>query len=204
MMSRANLIRLGLLVLAAIAGGYLWYLGSERAQFAQVGETTGEVAIGGPFSLVDQDGMRRTERDFQGKPMLVFFGFTHCPDVCPTTLSIISATLERLGPDADRLTPIFITVDPRRDRPEQLKGYLASFDPRFVGLTGTEQEVAAVTSAYKVYARPQNADPDAMFDHSSIIYLMDANNRYLAHYTLETKPEEMAASIKTKLDEAQR
>ena len=202
MTKNALLIRVALLVVAAIAGGYLWVLGNERAQIAQVGETTGEVAIGGPFSLIDQNGVRRTEKDFQDKPILVFFGYTYCPDVCPTTLSIISAALERMGADADRVTPIMITVDPKRDTPEILKGYLQSFDPRFVGLTGSEEEIAAATSAYKVYSRPQGPEPDAMFDHSSIIYLMDRNGRYLAHYTLETKPEDLAKGIKEKLDEA--
>jgi protein SCO1/2 len=199
MMTRGTAIRIGLLLIAALAGTYLWILGNQRAQVAQVIETTGEVAIGGPFSLVDQDGMRRTEKDFAGKAMLVFFGFTYCPDVCPTTLSIISAALERMGPDAERLTPILITVDPRRDTPEQLKTYLKSFDPRFVGLTGTEEEIAAVAKAYKVYYQARGPEPEAMFDHSSIIYLMDGAGRYLAHYTLETPPDEMARNIKAKL-----
>jgi protein SCO1/2 len=199
MMKRGMWIRVALLAVAALAGGYLWMLGNQRAQFAQQGQSTGEVAIGGPFSLIDQDGVRRTDKDFAGKAMLIFFGFTHCPDVCPTTMSIISAALEQLGEDADRVRPIFVTVDPKRDTPELLKGYLMSFDPRFVGLTGTEEEVAAAARAYKVYYRAQSAEPDAAFDHSSIIYLMDSNGRYLAHYTLETKPDEMAASIKEKL-----
>src|SRR4051812_38880560 len=118
MMRRPQLLLIILLVASATLGGFLWYLGDLKANGPRVAETqTGTPAIGGPFSLIDQNGVRRTEKDFAGKPMLVFFGYTYCPDVCPTTLALMSAVLERLGPDAKRLTPIMITVDPKRDTP---------------------------------------------------------------------------------------
>jgi protein SCO1/2 len=189
-----------LVVLSAALGGFLWYLGDLRAAGPRVVEVqTGTVAIGGPFSLIDQNGMRRTEKDFGGKPILVFFGYTYCPDVCPTTLSLMSAALERLGPDAKRLTPVMITVDPKRDTPATLKAYLASFGPEFVGLTGSDDEIAAAAKAYKVYYRPANTETGEVLDHSSIIYLMDGKGGFLAHYTIETPPDEMARDIKAKL-----
>jgi protein SCO1/2 len=202
-MRRAPLALLGALIVASVAvGGWLWYLGNQRAGETRVEMIeTGPVGIGGAFSLVDQNGMRRTEKDFQDKPKLVFFGFTYCPDVCPTSLALMSAALERLGPDADRITPIMITVDPKRDTPEVLKAYLASFGPRFVGLTGTEEEIAAAARAYKVFYQP-SAAAAGNFDHSSIIYLMDRNNEYVAHYALGTTADDMARSLREKLAQA--
>jgi protein SCO1 len=189
-----------LIVVSAALGGFLWYLGDVRRGAPRVVETqTGTVAIGGPFSLIDQNGMRRTEKDFGGRPILVFFGYTYCPDVCPTTLSLMSAALERLGPDAKRLTPVMITVDPKRDTPETLKVYLASFGPDFVGLTGTEQEIAAAAKAYKVYYQPVNTETGELLNHSSIIYLMDGKGGFLAHYGIQTPPDEMARDIRAKL-----
>jgi protein SCO1/2 len=185
----------------AVAAGLIWHFGDVRSHAGVVSVPTGEtVNLGGPFSLIDQNGMRRTEKDFSGKYMLVFFGYTFCPDVCPTTLSVISAALDKAGPDADKIVPIFISVDPKRDRPEVLKPYLASFGPRFVGLTGSDQDVAAAAKAYRVYyqAHTEGGENYAV-DHSGVIYLMSPSGQFLANYSLETSPEAMAADLKKRL-----
>ncbi|MFO1169551.1 MAG: SCO family protein [Hyphomicrobiaceae bacterium] len=126
-------------------------------------------AVGGPFSLVDQTGARRTEKDFAGRPLLIFFGFTHCPDVCPTTLTSLGRWLEALGPDAHDLAPLFVTVDPERDTPPVLADYLKAFDPRIVGLTGTPDEVAHMLRAYRAFARKTETGD---FEHTAALYVM--------------------------------
>lgn len=150
-------------------------------------------AVGGPFSLLDQTGTRRTERDFAGKPMLLFFGFTHCPDVCPTTLSSVSRWLKSLGPDARWLAPIFVTVDPERDTPALLAAYLEAFDPRIVGLTGTPGEVAQMLRLYHVYARKTETGD---FEHTAALYLMgrDGTLRQLLEY--DGSDEEAVAALR--------
>lgn len=199
-MRRSISLLLVALVLALAAGAYLWRLGDQQIAMPQNVSTAepAETTIGGPFSLVDQDGMRRSEQDFRGRFMLVFFGYIYCPDVCPTTLAVIAATLERLGADADRLTPVMISVDAKRDTPEILKTYLAALGPRFVGLTGTETELAAAAKAYRVYFNPVQNESGTL-DHSSVIYLMDKEGRFVANYSLETPPDDMAKDIRAKL-----
>ena len=143
--------------------------------------TTGKALIGGPFTLTDATGKRVTDKDFAGKPMLVYFGFTNCPDVCPAGLQVIAAALDRLGDKAKSVTPLFITVDPERDTPELLGKYVASFHSGIVGLSGSPEDIAAVTKAYRVYAKKA---PDAErpgeynVDHSSFMYLMNANGEF--------------------------
>lgn len=147
--------------------------------------TTGRAAIGGPFSLTDGSGKAVTEKDFAGKPMLVFFGFTNCPDVCPAGLQVLAAALDRLGDKAQGVTPVFITVDPERDTPELVGKYVKSFHPRIVGLSGTPEQVAGVVKAYRVYARKQPTEgsaADYSMDHSSFFYLMDASGAYVKHF----------------------
>jgi protein SCO1 len=136
------------------------------------------VPIGGPFKLTTQDGKPFTDENLKGKPFAVFFGFTHCPEVCPTTLYDLTQDLAALGKDADNLRVAFVTVDPARDTPELLKTYLASFDPRIVGLTGTEEEIAAVAKAYKVYYRKVPTDSDYTMDHTATIFLMDSRGDF--------------------------
>jgi protein SCO1 len=136
------------------------------------------VPIGGPFKLTTQDGKPFTDENLKGKPFAVFFGFTHCPEVCPTTLYDLTQDLSALGKDADNLRVAFVTVDPARDTPELLKTYLASFDPRIVGLTGTEEEIAAVANAYKVYYRKVPTDSDYTMDHTATIFLMDSRGDF--------------------------
>ncbi|GJE18025.1 SCO family protein [Methylobacterium marchantiae] len=157
----------------------------------------GQVAtssVGGPFTLTNQDGKRVTERDYAGAAHLVFFGFTHCPDICPTTLQQIGDVLQALGPKGRDMKALFIAVDPERDTPEALKTYLASFDPRIVGLTGTPEEVAAAVKAYRAYVRkvPTKGD-DYTMEHTSLVYIMDAKNRFVSALNL-TKPADQTAA----------
>ena len=137
-----------------------------------------KVPIGGPFRLTSHEGKAFTDEDLKGKPFAVFFGFTHCPEVCPTTLYDLTQDLEALGKDADKMRVAFITVDPAQDTPELIKTYLASFDPRIVGLTGTEEEIAAVAKAYKVYYRKVPTESGYTMDHTATILLMDSRGEF--------------------------
>jgi protein SCO1/2 len=141
-------------------------------------QTGSKVPIGGPFRLTSHEGKAFTDEDLKGKPFLVFFGFTHCPEVCPTTLHDLSQDLEALGKDADKLRVAFISVDPAQDTPELMKTYLSSFDPRIVGLTGTEEEIAAVAKAYKIYYRKVPTDSGYTMDHTASIFLMDGKGEF--------------------------
>jgi protein SCO1/2 len=154
-------------------------------------------AIGGPFRLIDQDGRTVTDEDLKGRPFLVFFGFTHCPDICPTTLFEVSEVLRALGPDADRVRALFITVDPERDTPKAIKDYLSSFDPHLTGLTGDPDAVAAVAKAYRVYFKKVPlADGGYTMDHTAITYLMDKNGRFVAPFSLRRPTEAAAADLR--------
>jgi len=154
-------------------------------------------AIGGPFSLIDQDGRIVTDQDMKGHPFLVFFGFTHCPDVCPTTLFEVSEIFRALGPDADRVRGLFITVDPERDTAKSLKDYLSSFDPHLSGLTGDAAAVAAVAKAYRVYFKKVPL-PDGGYtmDHTAIVYLMNKEGHFVAPFSLKRKTEAAAADLR--------
>ena len=148
-------------------------------------------AIGGPFRLTDQNGKTITDQDLKGHPFLVFFGFTHCPEVCPTALFDISEILGRLGPDAEKVNALFITVDPERDTPEKLKEYLSSFNPRLIGVGGDADALAAVAKAYRVYYKKVPLkDGDYTMDHTAIVYLMDKNGQFVAPFSLKRRPEE--------------
>lgn len=154
-------------------------------------------AIGGPFSLVDQTGKPVTEADLKGKPSLMFFGFTHCPDICPTALFDMTQVYKALGRDGDKVQAYFVSVDPERDTPEVLKSYVENFSPDLVGLTGTPEQVAAVAKVYRVYyAKSGKTDtPDYLVDHSSIIYLMDPQGRFVKHFTYTTDAAALASSL---------
>ncbi len=154
-------------------------------------------AIGGPFKLVDQNGQTLTDADLKGHPFLVFFGFTHCPDVCPTTLFDVSEVLRSLGPDADRTRALFITVDPERDTPPVMKDYLSSFDPHLSGLTGDPAAIAAVAKAYRVYYKKVSLDQGGYtMDHTAIVYLMDKDGRFVAPFSLKRTTEAAAADLR--------
>jgi protein SCO1/2 len=154
-------------------------------------------AIGGPFQLLDQDAKPVSEQDFKGKPLLVFFGFVHCPDICPTTLFEMSEVLRKLGPDAGRVNALFITVDPERDTPAVLKDYLSSFEPQIRGLTGDPAAIAAVEKTYRVYARKVPLDGgDYTMDHSAVMYLMNKEGKFVAPFNLKRPPEAAAADLR--------
>ena len=154
-------------------------------------------AVGGPFNLVDQNGKSITDQDMKGKPFLVFFGFTHCPDVCPTTLFDVSEVFRALGADAKGVRALFVTVDPERDTPAVLKDYLSSFDPRIVGVTGDEASIAAAEKAYRVYAKKVPTDGGSYtMDHTAIVYLMNKDGRFVTPFNTKRRPEEAAADLK--------
>jgi len=162
----------------------------------------GAPQIGGPFSLKDPQGRTITDQDFKGRWMWVYFGYTYCPDICPTGLQAMGETLQRLGPLGDKLQPIFITVDPKRDTPESLKQYHTLFHPRFVMLTGSEDAVQHAIKGYRVYAQAVKPEEttDYVVDHSSFIYLMDPEGRYVTHVSHGTPVEDMVARLKPHLE----
>ena len=178
------------LVLLAVAGGTM--LAGRRAG-------PGPSSIGGPFALVDQNGKAVTEADYRGRPTIVFFGYTHCPDVCPTTLSDMTQMLDALGKDT-AVTALFVTVDPERDTPAVLKDYLSSFDSRIVGLTGSPQAVAAAEKAYRVYAKkvPAKGD-DYSMDHTAVVYVMDKEGRFVNALNLGQAPAAAAEEFRRDL-----
>ncbi len=154
-------------------------------------------AVGGPFRLTDSNAKPISDQDLKGRPFLVFFGFTHCPEICPTTLFEVSEILRKLGPDADNVRALFVTVDPERDTAPVLKDYLSSFDPHLIGVTGDAAAVAAMVKAYRVYAKkvPLTGGGYTM-DHTALVYLMDKNGRFVAPFNVKRKPDEAAADLR--------
>ncbi|MDP6708864.1 MAG: SCO family protein [Alphaproteobacteria bacterium] len=161
-------------------------------------ESIGQVAIGGPFSLVDHSGRRVSEADFKGRHMLLYFGYTFCPDVCPTELQAMSEALDALGPDAAGVQPVFISIDPERDTPAVLAEYRQHFHDKFRMLTGTLEEIRAAAKTFRVYFTKVDDDgsDDYLMDHSSVVYLLDGEGRYVAHFGPNTASEEMARRIR--------
>lgn len=162
-------------------------------------KTSGKALIGGPFSLVDQNGRRVSEKTYKGKFMLIYFGYTFCPDVCPTELQVMSSALDLLGTPAKRIQPIFISIDPERDTVAVLADYMTNFHDSFVGLTGTPQEIKAAAKAYRVYyskVKEDGSPEDYLMDHSSIIYLMNERGEFVKHFSFGVSPDELAAGIK--------
>lgn len=159
-------------------------------------QSFGEPAIGGPFQLVDEHGAPFTDHNLKGRPSLVFFGFTHCPEVCPTTLAHMSAWLKALGPDADKLNVVFVSVDPDRDTAPKMASYLSAFDPRIHGLTGTPAQTDKIASEYHVYHRkvPLKGG-DYTVDHSAAIYELDKDGKFAGVLTYEEPDKEALASI---------
>jgi protein SCO1 len=154
-------------------------------------------AVGGPFHLEDQNGKPVSDADMKGRPFLVFFGFTHCPDVCPTTLFDVSQVLGKLGKDADRTGALFITVDPERDTPAALKDYLSNFDPHLRALTGDQPAVDAAIKAYRVYAKKVPLEGgNYTMDHTAVVYLMDKDGRFVAPFNLKRTPEAAAEDLR--------
>jgi protein SCO1 len=188
---RKNARRTGIIFFSAAAGlllltaSYLWLLG---------GTTPPSVpAIGGPFTLTQGNGKVVTDRDFRGRYLLVYFGYTSCPDICPTTLSAIADAVDILGSRAERLQPLFITVDPSHDTPAIVRAYVRSFSPRIIGLTGTQVEIRAVEQEYRVSSAIHQTGPganDYTVDHTAVLFLVAPDGRYLAPFSAtETGPE---------------
>lgn len=186
-----------LLAVLAICGVLLYQL----YQRTLTGESQGAALIGGPFELMDQNGNTVTDQTFRGKLMLIYFGFTYCPDACPTALGVMSAALEKLDVAAGRVVPILITVDPERDTPQVLKDYVSSFHPRMMGLTGSKEQVAEAAKAYRVfYQKAPGATPDDyLMDHTLLIYLMDEDGKYITHFGPDATPDQMADEIRKHL-----
>ena len=160
--------------------------------------TSGKALIGGPFELTDQNGNKVTDKTFRGRHTLVFFGFTNCPDICPAGLQLIAAALDKLGPKAANVTPIFVSVDPERDTPAKLATYVKNFDDRIVGLTGTPEEITAIAKAYRVFYEktPNEKSPSEYgMNHTSIIYLMGPDGSYVAHFTPMTTVDQMVEQL---------
>jgi protein SCO1/2 len=197
---KRGLLLVGLVIAAAIlVTGVAVLLLEWRAR--ETGQTTLAADIGGPFTLTDQDGKKVTDADYAGQWKLVFFGFTSCPEVCPTTLNRISLTLKALGPLGDKLHPLFITVDPERDTPEVMKSYVDAFDKRITGLTGTPAEIDAVAKAYRAFYQKVPQGNDYTMDHSTLIYVMRPDGRYETLLRYDDSPAEMADKLKPLLQQ---
>ncbi len=188
-----------LLLVAAFAIVLLAGIGAWFAMSRDVGAS---VNIGGPFTLVDGNGKTVTDKDFRGHYLLVYFGYTFCPDVCPTTLNEVAAAFDKLGKHGDKLQALFITVDPARDKPSVVRDYAAAFSPHIEGLTGSDAQIAAVAREYRVYYQAQHtADSGNSYsvDHSSILYLMGPDGRFIEAIRTDQTGEAMAAEIEKRL-----
>jgi protein SCO1 len=188
-----------MLVLAAFLSGLVLFFGAILFITGRAPSPIGQAVagVGGPFHLEDQNGKPFTDRDMKGRPFLVFFGFTHCPDICPTTLFDMSQVLRKLGPDADRTGALFITVDPERDTPAVMKDYLSNFDPHLRGLTGDQASIDAAIREYRVYAKKVPLQGgDYTMDHTAIVYLMDKDGQFVAPFDLKRTADASATDLR--------
>ncbi|MDB5642174.1 MAG: SCO1/SenC family protein [Hyphomicrobiales bacterium] len=184
-----------ILPIAILALGFIALIGAAALIVTGGGEQARASSIGGPFTLTDQNGARVTEASYRGAPSIVFFGYTHCPDVCPTALFDMSEVLKRLPADK-RVSALFVTVDPERDTPAALKDYLSSFDPRISGLSGSRPEIDAALKVYRVYSKKQpQENGEYSMDHSAIVYLMDKQGRFVSALNLQSPPDTVAKEI---------
>ncbi len=191
--------RLFFIIIVAFAFGGL----AALALFGNNGQRagSGKVLVGGPFSLTNHEGKRVTDEDFRGKYLLIMFGYTYCPDICPGELQTITNAMEELGPAADAIVPAFVTVDPQRDTVAKVAEYVKNFSPRVVGLTGTEEEIKAAAKAYRVYfAKEPSSTPspgnEYLISHSTFIYLMSPAGEYVTHFVYGVTPEQMVAKLR--------
>jgi protein SCO1/2 len=189
--ARLSLV-LSAVAILALLGTLAWY------QFTPQLRGEGDALIGGPFTLINQHGETVTDESLRGQYLLIYFGYTYCPDVCPTELQAMSQAVDQLGADGAKVTPVFITVDPARDTAEQLAAYAPNFHPRLLALTGSAQQIADVAGAYRVYYKKAEDDSatDYLMDHSSIIYLMGPDGAFLTHFAYGTTPDEMAEGVR--------
>ncbi|MBI2717957.1 MAG: SCO family protein [Rhizobiales bacterium] len=190
---RTALLAAAILAMAALLGMAAYLSGLT----GRVPVSIGVADVGGPFSLVDQDGKRVTEKDFRGRYMLVFFGYTSCPDVCPAELQVMTQAVEAMGEKSRAIQPIFVTIDPERDSPATLKAYVGNFGAGLVGLTGSAEDVAAAAKAYRVYYRKvdQGGAKTYAMDHSSIIYLMAPDGSFVKFFTYSTDTGKLAKEL---------
>ena len=202
-MTRALIVFLvGLLVMLGGAGAYVWSLRTGGPDGGAQQANAGAVQVGGPFELVDHKGQTRTEADFAGQHMLTYFGYTYCPDVCPTSLSVMTQALDLLEEQAPevaaKIVPVFVTVDPERDDVSAMASYAEHFHPRMVALTGGPEQIAAAAKAYRVYYRKVEDDSatDYLVDHSSFIYLMGPDGLYVSHFLHNATAQEIADGLK--------
>jgi len=200
-------VRATALALALIAGLQLPCTAGSQRSAAEIMDILmwGREPVGGPFSLIDQSGKIRTNEDFRGKLMLIYFGFTYCPDICPTDLQNIGLALDQLGPDGDKVQPLFITLDPERDTAEHLKEYLSLFHSRIIGLTGDAAAIGAAADAFKVYyARVSNKQgDDYTIDHTAFIYLMGVDGNYLGFFPPGTSSDRIAETLRKQVAQNQ-
>ncbi len=195
-LSPSKIIGIATLLLALALGSFALLSGRSSPT------GSGIALVGGPFTMVNQRGETVTEKTFLGKPLLVFFGFTTCPDICPTELQVMMAALENLGADGKDIQPLLVTVDPARDTPEVMAGYVSNFGENLTGLTGSDEQVATITQAYRVHYEkqkdPKNPENYTM-DHSAIIYLMGPDGLFLKHFSYTTDAKALATGIKLAL-----
>jgi len=173
--------------------------GNVSNVIANPGKSIGQALVGGPFTLTAHDGRRVTDKDFRGKFMLVYFGFTFCPEICPSALQVMAAALQELGPKAERIVPVLITLDPERDTAPELARYVQSFHPRLVGLTGTPDEIASVAKEYRVYykkVKDEKSSAPYTVDHTSLIYVMDPSGAYVSHFSHATPVEQIVERLR--------
>jgi protein SCO1 len=199
MRGRLLIVILAGLLVGALGGASALIL-TRGAQGPQV-ETTGKALIGGPFTLVDQTGKTVTDRNFRGRYMLIFFGFTHCPDICPAELQVMSAALDALGPKADEVVPIFVTLDPERDTPEAVGAYVKNFGKNFIGLSGSQAAIADAAKAYRVTFskfeyKDKDGNNDYSIDHSALVYLMGKDGEYIDHFAYGTPATKMTETMR--------
>lgn len=200
LLTRNLLVVIGGLALLLGAGIFIW-IGRQPPPAETSEASAASVPIGGPFQLIDSSGRTVTDETFRGKLMVVFFGYTHCPDLCPTTLNKMAGALEKVGGLADRVAMLFITVDPKRDTPQVMGDYVKAFDPRIIGLTGSSQQIAAAAKAYRIYY--DEAGPnDELLDHSAFIYFMSPSGKFVGFLSPDKAPDTIAAKIRQLLGKA--
>jgi cytochrome oxidase Cu insertion factor (SCO1/SenC/PrrC family) len=199
-MSKAGIgFVVSLSLLGLLAAGLLWYVTGIIPQPGRI-VSEGQAQIGGPYHLEDQNRRQVSNGDFRGRYQLIYFGYSYCPDVCPTTLEAMAQALSELGARGSLIVPIFITVDPVRDTPAALKSYLAAFSPRFVGLTGNQSQISIVEKEFHVYAQKRSLSSGGYaMDHSSEIYLLDHDGRLAAYYSGSISSQKLADDLRAKI-----
>lgn len=187
------------LIMALVLGYYIWQASDGLPGLGRV-VSEGTPSIGGPFTLIDQDGRKRSSADFRGRYMLIYFGYSYCPDVCPTTLALMGDALAKVDPKGARIVPIFITIDPERDTPVRMKAYVRAFGPQFVGLTGDVKTIGKVAGDYRVYFTKHPLDGGNYgMDHSSVIFLMGPDGKFIGYWDdTAIGPDKLAQELREK------